>query len=123
MAKRSDEILLNLPETKAASKGVKHKLDTLLREAHSLRQVEKRLKEVKTEIIELLQQQDLVTDDGKLGCRAGDLCAIARFQKGRATFSRELAVENGITPEQIEASFKQGSDFWVLELAALGEGE
>ena len=123
MAKRSDEALLALPETKAASKGVKHKLDTLLREAHSLRQVEKRLKEVKTEIIELLQQQDLVTDDGKLGCRMGDLCAIARFQKGRATFSRELAVENGITPEQIEASFKQGSDFWVLELAALGEGE
>ncbi len=120
---RSDETLLALPETKAASKGVKHKLDTLLREAHSLRQVEKRLKEVKTEIIELLQQQDLVTDDGKLGCRAGDLCAIARFQKGRATFSRELAVENGITPEQIEASFKQGSDFWVLELAALGESD
>ncbi len=123
MPKRSDDLLLALPETKAASKGVRHKLDTLLREAHSLRQVEKRLKEVKTEIIELLQQQDLVTDDGKLGCRAGDLCAIARFQKGRATFSRELAVENGITPEQIEASFKQGSDFWVLELAALGEGE
>jgi hypothetical protein len=118
---RSDETLMQLPETKAASKGVKHKLDTLLREAHSLRQVEKRLKEVKSEIIELLQQQDLSTDDGKLGCRAGELCCIARFQRGRASFNRELAVEAGITPEQIESSMKQGPDYWVLELVSLGE--
>lgn len=120
---RSDETLMQLPETKAASKGVKHKLDTLLREAHSLRHVEKRLKEVKTEIIELLQQQDLATEDGKLGCRAGELCCMARFQKGRRSFDRELAVEAGITPEQIESSMKQGPDFWVLELAAIGQDD
>ncbi len=122
MAKRSEEVLYNLPETKAASKGVKHKLDTLLREAHSLRQVEKRLKEVKSEIIEILQTQDsLTTDDGKLGCRAGELCAIARFQQGKRSFNREMAVEAGVTPEQIEASMKQGADFWMLELAAIGQ--
>jgi hypothetical protein len=87
-----------------------------------LRQVEKRLKEVKTEIIEILQTQSgLETADGKLGCRAGDLCCTARFQTGKRSFNRELAIENGITPEQIEASFKQGADFWVLELAAIGE--
>jgi hypothetical protein len=101
---------------------VKHKLDTLLREAHSLRQVEKRLKEVKSEIIELLQsQENLQTEDGKLGCRAGELCCMARFQSGRRSLDREMLVENGVTPAQIESSFKTGPDFWVLELAAIGE--
>jgi len=123
MPKRNDETLYSLPETSAASKGARHKIDALLREAHSLRHVEKRLKEVKSELIELLQAQELVTEDGKLGVRHGELCCMARFQGGRRSLDREMLIENGVTPAQIEGSMKQGPDYWVLELAAIGESE
>lgn len=118
---RSDQTLYNLPETKAASKGARVRLDALLREAHSLRQLEKRLKEVKAEILEIIQQQDLADEDGHLGCRLGELCAVGSFNKGRRTLDRTLLIENGVTPGQIEASMKQGADFWKLELQVIGE--
>lgn len=118
---RSDETLYNLPETKAASKGARVRLDALLREAHSLRQVEKRLKEVKAEILELMQQQDLLDEDGRLGCRLGDLCAVGTFTKGRRSLDRVLLIENGVSPEQLEASMKEGAPYWRVELQQIGE--
>lgn len=123
MAKRSDEQLYNLPETSAASRGARHKLDALLREAHSLRDAEKRLKQVREEIREIIQQQDLVSEDGTLGVRHGEMCCVVRYQQGRRTLDRELLVENGVTPAQIEGSFKEGAPFYVCEFHTIGEGE
>lgn len=120
MAKRSDEQLYQLPETSAASRGAKHKLDALLREAHSLKGMEKRLKEVKDEIKDLVQQQGLVAEDGSIGARLGELCCIVRYSPGRRTLDRELLVENGVTPQQIEQSFKEGSGFYTCELPSIG---
>lgn len=122
MAKRSDDQLYNLPETSSASKGVKHKLDTLLREAHSLKGVEKRLKEIKAEMIDLVQQHGLVSEaDGTIGTRIGDLCCVVRYSSGRKSLDRELLVENGVTPGQIAASMKEGNGFWACELPKIGE--
>lgn len=118
--KRSDDQLLNLPETSAASRGVRHKLDTLLREAHSLKGVEKRLKEIKTEIVDLVQQHGLVADDGTIGTRVGDLCCVVGYRAGRRSLDRELLVENGVSPAQIEMSFKEGEGYWVCELPSIG---
>lgn len=119
MAKRNDEQLYLLPETKAASKAAKLKLDNLLREAHSIKGFEKRLKEIKTEISEIIQAQGLAAD-GMLGVRSGDKCAIVRWQGGRKSLSKELLIENGVSPAQIEASEKQGEGYWIVELPEIG---
>ena len=119
MAKRSDELLYTLPETKAASKAAKMKLDALLREAHQSKGFEKRLKEIKTEISDIVQTQGL-SGDGVLGVRSGDKCAIIRWQDGRRSLSKELLVENGVSPAQIAASEKQGDGFWMCELPEIG---
>lgn len=122
MPRRSDDSLFSLPEVQMASRTARSKLNTLLREAHSLRHVERRLKDIKKEIVELLQANDLQNEQGQMGCRSGELCALARYQDGKRAISRELLIENGVTPGQIEASMKQGEGYWVVELAQIGEG-
>lgn len=120
MPKRTDDVLYSLPETSAASRGAKIKLDALIREAHSLRGLEKRKKEVSAEIVELIQAQGL-GDGERLGCRSGNLCAVIRYQSGRRSLDKELLIENGVTPRQIEASMKEGTGYWICDLNAIGE--
>lgn len=119
MAKRSDETLFALPETNSVSRGVKVRLDALLREAHSLRAVEKRLKEVKLELQELIQTNGLANED-TIGVRSGQLCCIVRFNPGRKTLDKSLLIDNGVSPEQIEASTREGEPYVVCELAEIG---
>lgn len=119
MGKRSDESLYSLPETKAAGKAAKNKLDALIREAHSIKGFERRLKEIKSEISELIQQHGLAAE-GTLGVRSGDKCAIVRWQNGRKTLRKELLIENGVSPEQIAMSETEGEGYWVVELPEIG---
>ena len=115
MAKRSNESLYEFSETKSlGDKSKTNRLNALLREAHSLRDAIERLKKVKEEIVELAQ--------GYEGLRFGKLCVCVRWQDGRRTLNRELLVENGVTPQQIELSMKQGEGGWVCELPQI-EGE
>ncbi len=120
MAKRSDESLYMLPETSEASKRDKTRLDALLKEAHSLKGLEARLKEVKTEIVELIQSAGLAAD-GKLGCRSGNQCAIVRWQNGRESLKRELLIDAGVTIEQLAAATTTGKGGWVCELPEIGK--
>lgn len=119
MAKRSDYKLDALPETIEAG-ALRGELDSLLREAHSLKGFEKRMKEVKARIGEIIQAEGL-SGDGVLGVRSGNLCAITSWRDGRESFNRELAVEAGVTPEQIKQSMKRGEGYWMVELQAIGE--
>ncbi len=114
MAKRSDETLYALPETKEIFKGqARLELEQLLTEAHSLTHVEKRLKEIRNRIVELVK--------GNYGVRLNNNCAIVRFQSGQSRLVKELLIENGVTPQQIEDSTKQGEGYWVCELCKAGE--
>lgn len=127
MAKRSDEALYELPEVKLPKKVPQLTLVSpagldsmpiavLLAEAHALREAEKRLREVKEKIREAIHAQGYADPTGRLGVRAGTSCALVRWSEGRASLSKELLVENGVSPAQIEASTKRGEGFWVLEL-------
>lgn len=121
MAGRKAESLLEIPEIKPPRKEPilsriaedapeKMTLAAALLEAHTLKTAEVRLRAVKARI------QELMLNDERDQVRVGPMCAIARLNKGRKTFSAELAIEAGITPQQIDASMKQGADYWVLEL-------
>lgn len=94
-------------------------LPLLLAEAHILKQAADRLTAVKARIVELVQTEGLVSESGTLGARYQGNCAIVRYQNGRKTFNRELAVEAGVTPDQIEASMKEGKGGWVCELPSM----
>jgi len=111
MAKRNSDTLLELPDIRKDDP----KLAALLREAHSLRDAERRLKEVRKEIGEICSNS-AYSGGGKLGFRAGPFAAIIRWQDGRKTFSRELAVEHGVPPDILDLCFKQGEGGWVVEL-------
>ena len=113
MAKRSNDTLYDLPTTKDALGAQAGELDVLLEEAHFLAGTEKRLKEVKARIIELAQ--------GLPGVRHKNLCSIVRYQRGRASLNRELLIENGVTPRQIEASMREGEGYFVCELQKIEE--
>ena len=108
MAKRSDDLLFELPETDVLGKQAATEVNLLLQEAHSLSGVAARLKEIKDRITELAQ--------GYPGVRYKNMCAIVRYQSGKRSLDRALLVENGVTPEQIEQSMKEGSGYWVCEL-------
>lgn len=82
----------------------------LLTEAHSLREAEGRLKLIKARLTEIIREE------GWDGIRSGRFCCMPRYQAGRKTLDRTLLVENGVTPEQIEASFKVGGPITVVEL-------
>ena len=135
MAKRSDEKLFMLPETaakKIPEKVLRESVSTiagsdpeemelalLLTEAHALKMAEGRLKRVKARIMQIVTDEGLVLDDGTMGVRYGGLCSVVRWQNGRETFSKELAVEAGVTPAQIAASMKRGDGYWLCELQAV----
>lgn len=111
MAKRSNETLDLIPSLDDfAEKATRTELQKLLFEAHSLKEAEKRLKEVKARISEL------VLEEGLSGVRDRNLCAIVRWSAGRKSLDRELLIEHGVTPEQIMSSYKEGASFKVCEL-------
>src|ERR1700733_11398483 len=107
MANRSLDTILTLPDVKKGNT----RLAALIREAHSLRDAEARLKDVRKEIADIVSTQGLTSDDGSLGARVGHQAAFVRWQSGRRTFNRELAIEAGITPGQIEAAMKEGEGY------------
>lgn len=136
MAKRSSESLLELPDVTDLppsfvsadllneGKTGKHYPKTisildeataLLKEAHFLREAEGRLKLIKARLTEIIREE------GWDGMRSGRFCCMSRYQAGRKTLDRALLVENGVTPEQIEASFKVGDPITVVELPEIVE--
>lgn len=124
MAKRNDDTLYDLIDIKETSPFVqKGNLRALIREAHSLRGVESRLKEIKSQIAQIVQEEGLVNEHGVTGVRDGQACIIVRWQEGRETFNKEKAVEAGITPAQIRAAMVKGKAFQVVEMPVIGEGE
>lgn len=126
MAKRTDESLLSLPETTEVKLRVaRTKLNDLLQEAHDLKAASERLAKIKEEIQEIIISTRSLRygEDNKMGARNGNLCAIVRWTNGRKSLNAELLIENGVTPEQIEKSTKEGNGYWVLELPKVGAGE
>lgn len=111
MSKYSNDTLYAFPDIAAVDRPKREKaeLSALLREAHSLTGAAKRLSEIKERIAQLQENYPS-------GMRAGDLCCLVRWQDGRQTLNKELLVENGVTPEQIKASYKQGNGSWYVEL-------
>lgn len=117
MAKRSDDKLYSIPETKDIA-GIKKKekaeLESLLREASSLQQAVDRLADIKKRIIELAQ-------GFPEGVRVGRQCAIVSWCNGRKMLNKELLIENGVTPKQIESSYKEGDGYWKCELPSISD--
>lgn len=122
MGKRSNESLEVLPETgdlpdlKISSDlygtrmTVRQEAQKLLAEAHQLREAEGRLKSIKARLAEIIREEGLD------GLRHGMLCCIPRYQAGRRSLDRGLLIDNGVTPEQIEMSMRQGEPITVVEL-------
>lgn len=116
MAKRSSDSLVQLQTVSDlfGDDAVQaNQVAILLKEATSLRGAEKRLKEIKVLLKEALS--------GAPGVRQGNQCCIVRFQAGKASLKPALLVENGVTPEQIEASTTRGEGYYVCELPFIGE--
>lgn len=117
MAKRSDEKLYELPDpTEVLGESQPaNRVKALLLEAYGLRDAESRLKAIKAELKESLA--------GSSGVRYNNQCCIVRFQSGKRSLKVDLLIENGVTPEQIEASTKEGEPYYVCELPVIGQGE
>lgn len=114
MARRSDESLMQLPELDELekSKKVRERIKQLRLEAEELQQGVKRLAEIRKELVELTQKYGQV--------RIGDFCIFCTWTDGRQTLSKELLIENGVTPNQIKQSMKRGDGNWKLELPTIG---
>lgn len=123
MPKRSNESLEALPSVKelrnskiksefyhGAAMTQQTEAEKLLYEAHTLREAEGRLKKIKARLAEIAREEGLD------GLRHGNLCCIVRYQDGRRSLDRTLLVENGVTPEQIEMSTRQGDPITIVEL-------
>ena len=122
MPKKSDDSLMELPETNSISKGNRMKLEALLKEIDALSLATKRLSEAKEEARNIMDTQGLNTPDGKaLGVRFGEIALISRYNHGRRSLDRTLLIENGVTPKQIESSMKEGNGYFVTTLMRLGQ--
>lgn len=120
MAKRSDEKLIDILEVSACPKICQPELRALVREGHSLRQLITRLDEIKKRIAQIvIEEQGIINNAGVYGVRDGPHCVIVRQQAGKRTLNRELLIENGVSPSQIEASMKEGQGFNVVEFEAI----
>lgn len=116
MAKRSDEKLAGIPEVSSCPKLCQTELRELVEEGHAIHQKLARLDEIKKRIAQIvIEEQGIVNDDGYYGVRSGPHCVVVRQQDGRETLSRELLIENGVSPAQIAASTKRGKGFNVVE--------
>ena len=116
MAKRSDEKLFDVLEVSECPPMCRAELGALIREAYSLRDCCDRLKAVKERIAEIvIDEQGLCNNSGIFGVRDGPHAVIVRQQEGRRTLDRELLIEHGVSPSQINASIKTGKPFNVVE--------
>lgn len=116
MPKRSDETLFNIVEVSECLPSSQSELRELVREGAFLTTQVKRLDEVKKRLAQIIiEEQGIISDDGKYGVRDGPHCVVVRQQSGRETINRELLIENGVTPDQIKASMKVGKGFNVVE--------
>lgn len=116
MAKRSSDslvLLSTVADLFADDPLEANQVALLLKEATSLRGAEKRLKEIKALLKDALA--------GAPGVRQGNQCCIVRFQGGKASLKPALLIENGVTPEQIEASTTRSEGYYVCELPVIGE--
>ena len=120
MAKRSDEKLFNILEVAQCPRSIQPELRQLVQEGASLRAAVDRLKEIKDRIAQIvIEEYGLANDDGVYGVRDGPHCVLVRQQQGRETLSKELLIENGVTPEQISASLKRGNGFNLVEFSEM----
>lgn len=117
MPKHNSETLSALPELKPA-KAAHKSLIAKLNEAHGMKatidRCEARFKELKDEIQQIQQQLDLPQ------FRAGRFCCITTQTAGRRTLDKAMLVDNGVDPDIIEASYKEGApsqrtEFPVIE--------
>lgn len=117
MAKRSDEALYAYPELSdvlAKNKLKQAKITKLLKRAAEIKPLLTELKDIKAELIELGQ------DIGE--ARIDKYCFRITWSNGRKTLDKGLLVENGVTPAQIQNSYRTSGDGnWKLELDIIGE--
>lgn len=121
MAKRSDEKLAGILEVSGCPKPCQNELRQLVEEGHSIHQMLGRLDEIKKRLAQIIiEEQGILSADGStFGVRSGPHCVIVRQQEGRETLSKELLVENGVSPAQIAASTRRGSGFNVVEFGVI----
>ena len=120
MGKRSDEKLIDILDVSQCPPACQTELRALVREGHSLKQLLSRLDEVKKRIAQIvIDEQGLINNRGIYGVRDGPHCVIVREQAGRQTLDRELLIENGVQPWQIDASMKTGKPFTVTEFESI----
>lgn len=86
----------------------------LLERGHEIKErmdsLEKQLREVKDALVGISQGYGM-----EKGFRYGGLAASIS-QKSRATLSKELLVENGVDPDVISKSMKEGEPYWEVRL-------
>lgn len=125
MAKRSDNQLAELPELDSSAIPKRFPalssisdtdiqtmpLAALLAEAHTLKEAESRLRAVKEKL-----REEIHSAGYGMGVRYAGLCVITRWQTGRQSLKKELLIENGVTPAQIQASTVEGDGYWLVEL-------
>lgn len=107
---RSAETLSTLPDYSQIKKAPgRAKVIQLLQEGHQLKKVmseaDERLKEIKSELSQIQIVNDLP------GLRYDRFCFMAVEREGKNSLSKELLIDNGVSPEQINASFKRGASY------------
>lgn len=89
----------------------------LLDEGHDLKaridEMTARVEVIKNELLQIQIAHDLA------GFRNGNLAFIGSYVKGRRSLSKDALLENGVTPEQIKNSYREGEASWRRELKNL----
>lgn len=89
----------------------------LLDEGHDLKAaIETMTERIEAIKMELLQIQIAHDCDG---FRNGRLAFIGSYRKGRRMLSKDALLENGVSPEQIAKSYREGDAYWNKELKVL----
>lgn len=99
----------DLPLVSILDKKSMKKAQGMLEELQALVESQKAAKEREDEI--KLELEEMQNKAGAAGLRYGGLCYVAKEVAGRRTLDKGLLIENGVGPEVIEASMKQGAGF------------
>jgi len=118
--RRSRETLESIPSVSSASALDTTELKNLLHQAHALREAEKKLKEIKLKLIELVLSNGLSNGSGLNGVRDGSLGVIITNRRGRHYLDRTALIEAGVTPNQLDAGTKTAKDSAAVELFEIG---
>ena len=101
------------------NKKERNKVIDLLEEGNlikaSIDRESQRLDEIKDELLLIQEELELP------GFRNGRNCFAATWRDGKRSLNKELLIENGVTPEQIQAGYKQGEGYWSKDLKFLDE--